>query len=56
MDVSGQLHAPADLFPWIDPPALIRLDARWRLNPAWTRWRREKAPSLLEIGPRSTSP
>jgi len=38
MEVSGQLYNPAAL-----PPAPIG----WVPNPIWTRWRKEKLPSLL---------
>jgi hypothetical protein len=44
MEVSGQLHSPAD-----EPPAMNhgthRRGAGWAPKPFWTRWRGEKNPS-----------
>jgi hypothetical protein len=44
MEVSGQLHAQATLFPVKEPPVPIGQEAGWAPEPVWTRWRREKFP------------
>jgi hypothetical protein len=42
MEVSGQLHAPAALFPGEQPPVPIVYEAGKAQEPVWRLWRREK--------------
>jgi hypothetical protein len=41
MEVRGQLHVPAPLFPGQEPPVAIAEQAGWDPEPVWTRWWRE---------------
>jgi hypothetical protein len=38
MEISGQLHAPAALFPGKEPLVPIEWEAGWAPEPLWTRW------------------
>jgi hypothetical protein len=42
MEVSSQLHVPADLPPGEEPPVPIGQEAGWDPEPVWTLRRREK--------------
>jgi hypothetical protein len=43
MEVSGQLHASADLPPGKEPPVPIRYETGWAPDQVWTTWRRENS-------------
>jgi hypothetical protein len=49
MEVSGHLHALADLLPWKELPVPIE-ETGWAPQPVWTLWRREKSLSLGNEG------
>jgi hypothetical protein len=58
LEVSGQLHAPAALFPENIPSYPLDRRARWISEPVWTTWRRENSwpywdsnsnPSLVQL-------
>jgi hypothetical protein len=42
MEVNDQLHAPAALFPWKEPPVPIVQEAALAPEPVWMLWSREK--------------
>jgi hypothetical protein len=42
MEMSGQLHSPAALFPGKESMVPIGQEAGWTPEPVWTRWWREK--------------
>jgi hypothetical protein len=45
MEVSGQLQAPAALFPGKEPLVPIRYEAGWAPEPIWMRWWRGNFPT-----------
>jgi hypothetical protein len=45
MEVSGQLHAPADLLPGKEPLVPIGQEVGWVPVPFWMQWWREKFPA-----------
>jgi len=53
MDVSGQLHAMAVLYPKQRPPVPIWQEAAWAPDPVWTQWWRRGIPSLPPTGNRT---
>jgi hypothetical protein len=49
MEVSGQLHAPADLPPGKEPLVPVTYEVGWAPEPFWTQWWREKFPASVRI-------
>jgi hypothetical protein len=48
MEESGQLHAPAALYPWKERPVTIEGEAESAPEPIWTLWSRDKSVNLAE--------
>jgi hypothetical protein len=48
MEDSGQLHAPAALYPWKELPVIIDGECEWAPEPVWTLWNREKSLTPAE--------
>jgi hypothetical protein len=42
VELSGQLHVPADFLPEKEPPVPLGKEAVWAPEPVWTLWNREK--------------
>jgi hypothetical protein len=45
MEMSGQLHTLATLYPGKEPLVPIGYEAGWAPEPFWMRWWREKFPA-----------
>jgi hypothetical protein len=56
MEVNGQLHAPAALFPGKTLPVPIVYEAGWVQEPVWRSGVEKNTLSLPEIQPRPSSP
>ena len=50
LDVSGQIYAPAALFPVKEPLVPLPQEAGWVPAPVWTLWRRENLSRCFEHG------